>query len=52
VASYHKAKGEHADMARELEVARGKTHFLVTIFFLWFSRLTALALPVLQLPLP
>jgi hypothetical protein len=33
VASYHKAKVERADMARELEVAQGKAFSLVLLYF-------------------
>jgi hypothetical protein len=33
VASYHKAKGDRAEMARELEVARGKTPFSCDLSF-------------------
>jgi hypothetical protein len=33
VASYHKAKGDRADMGRELEVARGKALFSCDLSF-------------------
>jgi hypothetical protein len=41
VASYHKAKVEQADMARELAAAKGKTFLFFNCFFFFnFIRLT------------
>ena len=42
MASYHKAKADRAEMARELEAAQGEISFLAIIFFFLVIRLTAL----------
>jgi hypothetical protein len=52
VASYHKAKGDRADMARELEVAQGETSFSRDLLFSLFQPADGFGFAGLQLPLP